>query len=63
MPPAAALQDDFVQIKALGLNSVRLPFGYWIVTAPMKNTPYQGPALHYIDKALDWADEAPGACA
>jgi len=48
---------DFERIKACGLNAVRLPFGYWVVTQPRPNEPYAGPALEYIDRAIDWAEE------
>lgn len=50
-------REDFARIKACGLNSVRLPFGYWIVTGPSPGEPYEGPALEYIDRAIDWAEE------
>mmetsp|Transcript_76670 Transcript_76670/g.135281 ORF Transcript_76670/g.135281 Transcript_76670/m.135281 type:complete len:608 (-) Transcript_76670:86-1909(-) len=48
---------DFERIKACGLNAVRLPFGYWVVTKARPNEPYVGPALEYIDRAVDWAEE------
>jgi len=50
-------KQDFVQIKQMGLNAVRLPFGYWVVSGPRHKDPYHGPALEYIDRALDWAEE------
>ncbi|CAE8683944.1 unnamed protein product [Polarella glacialis] len=50
-------KQDFIQIKEMGLNSVRLPFGYWVVMGCRHGEPYQGPAMEYIDRALDWADE------
>lgn len=49
--------EDFRRIRACGLNAVRLPFGYWVVLGPSDGEPYVGPALEYIDKAVDWAEE------
>lgn len=48
---------DFQKIKRCGLNAVRLPFGYWTVTGPMEEDPYHGPALEFIDLAVQWAAE------
>jgi glucan 1,3-beta-glucosidase len=50
-------RDDFVRMKACGLNAVRVPFGYWIVTGPTHGDPYVGPAMEYIDNAVQWAEE------
>jgi len=50
-------KQDFIDIKAMGLNSVRLPFGYWVVCGCSEGEPYVGPALTYIDRAVDWAEE------
>eukprot|EP00928_Gymnodinium_smaydae_P090743 TRINITY_DN74497_c0_g1_i1.p1 TRINITY_DN74497_c0_g1~~TRINITY_DN74497_c0_g1_i1.p1 ORF type:complete len:456 (-),score=74.67 TRINITY_DN74497_c0_g1_i1:95-1399(-) len=78
--------EDFRDIKAAGLESVRLPFGYWILDVPglerrpstsargsspddgdtepepdrrwiLEARPYVGPCEHYIQQALDWAEE------
>jgi len=48
---------DFQKIKACGLNAVRLPFGYWTVIGPIEDDPYHGPALEFIDQAVQWARE------
>jgi len=48
---------DFERIRDSGLNSVRLPFGYWVVTGPTRKDPYVGPGLEYIDLAVNWAEE------
>eukprot|EP00933_Yihiella_yeosuensis_P084832 TRINITY_DN9952_c0_g6_i1.p1 TRINITY_DN9952_c0_g6~~TRINITY_DN9952_c0_g6_i1.p1 ORF type:complete len:637 (+),score=108.86 TRINITY_DN9952_c0_g6_i1:51-1913(+) len=48
---------DFQRIRACGLNAVRLPFGYWVVAPPKASEPYFGPAIEYIDRAVDWAEE------
>mmetsp|Transcript_87881 Transcript_87881/g.246820 ORF Transcript_87881/g.246820 Transcript_87881/m.246820 type:complete len:635 (-) Transcript_87881:70-1974(-) len=50
-------RSDFEQIQAAGLNAVRLPFGYWVVLGPCAGEAYEGPALQYIDRAVDWAEE------
>mmetsp|Transcript_117671 Transcript_117671/g.333491 ORF Transcript_117671/g.333491 Transcript_117671/m.333491 type:complete len:674 (-) Transcript_117671:179-2200(-) len=50
-------KNDFERIRKCGLNAVRLPFGYWVVAGPASNEPYIGPALEYIDQAVDWAEE------
>jgi len=53
-------EDDFRQMAEMGLNSIRLPIGYWNVM----EDPYQryAPAdlstsLHYIDWAFDMAQK------
>lgn len=48
---------DFEAIKACGLNAVRLPFGYWVVLGPCKDEPYVGPAIEFVDRAVQWAEE------
>jgi glucan 1,3-beta-glucosidase len=48
---------DFKEIAALGLNAVRIPFGYWIVTGPRKGEPFLGPDLKALDNAFQWAEE------
>jgi len=48
---------DFQRIRSYGLNAVRLPFGYWVVVGAATGEPFVGPALQYIDRALEWAEE------
>merc|ERR1719313_2309357 len=48
-------KSDFERIRSYGLNAVRLPFGYWVVTGPSAGEPYFGPAIEYIDQAVTWA--------
>lgn len=48
---------DFVQIRDLGMNSVRIPFGYWLVQGPLPSEPYLGPDLDPLDNAFLWAQE------
>eukprot|EP00434_Breviolum_minutum_P015787 symbB.v1.2.013909.t1/scaffold935.1/size150374/6 len=50
-------KEDFQAIKNMGLNAVRVPFGYWIVLGPSHGDPYEGPALNYLDRAVQWAEE------
>jgi len=47
----------FKKIRACGLNAIRLPFGYWVVLGPSPGEPYLGPAIEYLDRAVDWAEE------
>jgi len=50
-------KKDFEEIAALGMNSVRLPFGYWVVVGPRPGEPYIGPCLEALDNAFKWAEE------
>jgi glucan 1,3-beta-glucosidase len=47
-------ESDIRQIRELGFNAVRIPFGYWIVTGPAADDVYVGPGLEFIDRALEW---------
>lgn len=47
---------DFEKIRDCGLNAVRIPLGYWIVMGPTNGDPYHGPALDYVDRAVNWAE-------
>lgn len=49
--------DDFHQIKAAGLNHVRIPVGHWAVV-PDDSEPYVQGQLEYLDKAIGWARDA-----
>merc|ERR1712048_983679 len=48
-------EDDFRRIRALGFNAVRIPFGYWVVTAPPENEAFVGPCIEYLDRAVAWS--------
>lgn len=50
-------QDDFNQIKAAGLNHVRIPIGYWAI-APQDGDPYVQGQLPVLDQAITWARSA-----
>jgi glucan 1,3-beta-glucosidase len=50
-------KKDFEDIAAQGLNAVRVPFGYWLVTGPRAGEPFVGPDLGALDNAFNWAEE------
>lgn len=50
-------KKDFEEIAALGLNSVRIPFGHWLVTGPRAGEPFVGPDFEPLDNAFRWAQE------
>lgn len=50
-------RHDFQRIRDMELNAVRVPFGYWVVLGSTSGDPFQGPALEYLDRAVDWAAE------
>ena len=45
-------------IKLAGLNAVRIPIGYWILTGPTNADVYHGPALESLDLAVSMAAAA-----
>ncbi|KAA8904188.1 glycoside hydrolase superfamily [Sphaerosporella brunnea] len=49
--------NDFNQIKAAGMNHVRIPIGYWAVD-PLDNDPYVQGQIPILDKAIKWAGAA-----
>lgn len=49
-------ETDFAYLQEHGLNAVRVPFGYWIVTGPTHGEPFEGPALHHLDHVVDMAE-------
>ena len=36
LPSSVSHQADFQRMRSCGLNAVRLPFGYWVVTEPRR---------------------------
>jgi len=50
--------ETFQEISRAGLNAVRVPFGYWIVTGPTHDDIYHGPALPDLDRAVELAKAA-----
>jgi len=49
-------RDDFTAIKAAGLNSVRIPLGYWAVDL-LDYEPYVSGQYPYLIQAVQWAGE------
>jgi len=52
-------EQDFAEISAAGLNSVRIPIGYWAFNASSADIePYQATAQRpYLRNALRWANK------
>mmetsp|Transcript_42443 Transcript_42443/g.73882 ORF Transcript_42443/g.73882 Transcript_42443/m.73882 type:complete len:645 (-) Transcript_42443:127-2061(-) len=48
--------NDFAAMKRLGINAVRVPFGYWTF-APQDDEPYVGNCVEFLDAALEWGAE------
>ncbi|WWD19440.1 hypothetical protein CI109_103900 [Kwoniella shandongensis] len=48
--------DDIVEIKAAGLNSLRIPIGYWAVDL-LDYEPYVSGQYPYLIRAINWAQE------
>ncbi|GAA5926916.1 glycoside hydrolase family 5 protein [Sporobolomyces koalae] len=48
-------EQDFEQMKALGLNTIRIPLGYWIVDALIGADPFASGGMHYLKQVLRWA--------
>lgn len=46
-------EKDFEQIQSLGLNTVRIPIGYWAFQL-LDNDPYVQGQIQYFDQALEW---------
>ena len=46
--------DDFAEIASYGLNTVRIPIGYWSII-PINGEPYVQGAYEYLAEAIDWA--------
>ncbi|KAK9360597.1 glycoside hydrolase superfamily [Lipomyces starkeyi] len=46
--------DDFAEMKAAGLNHVRIPIGYWAFQL-LDSDPYVQGQIPYLDQALQWA--------
>jgi glucan 1,3-beta-glucosidase len=46
--------EDFQEIRADGLNHVRIPVGYWALN-PLVGDPYVQGQLQYLDRAIVWA--------
>jgi len=51
-------RETMEAIKRAGLNAVRIPIGYWILTGPTNADVYHGPALESLDLAVSMAAAA-----
>jgi glucan 1,3-beta-glucosidase len=58
-------REDFAWLAAAGINTLRIPFGHWILGPPYPYHPKYGPAPHpfvqggidVLDRAFGWAEE------
>jgi len=50
-------EASIAEMKGMGLNAVRLPFGYWVVTGPSHGDPYVGPCLNHVDDCVNWCQK------
>lgn len=48
-------EEDFDWMAAHGVNSVRIPVGWWIAKSPAPSEFVDG-SLEYLDKAFEWAE-------
>ncbi|KAM7460416.1 hypothetical protein LguiA_006379 [Lonicera macranthoides] len=49
------VEEDFKFISSNGLNTVRIPVGWWIASDPNPPKPYVGGSLQALDNAFLWA--------
>lgn len=47
--------DDFYFLSRHGINTVRIPVGWWIAFDPDPPTPFIGGSLTALDRAFSWA--------
>lgn len=51
-------ENDFQQMSMLQVNSVRLPFGYWLIEPLEGDGFYKGKGLfYYVDKVVEWCNK------
>lgn len=48
------VEDDFKWLKKTGLNSVRLPIGYWLAQENEPDSPFVAGGLEILDLAMSW---------
>ncbi|CAL5332843.1 unnamed protein product [Camellia sinensis] len=48
-------EDDFKFMSSNGINTVRIPVGWWIAFDPTPPAPYVGGSLKALDNAFSWA--------
>ncbi|KAL9234246.1 hypothetical protein vseg_009134 [Gypsophila vaccaria] len=51
------VEDDFMFMSENGVNTVRIPVGWWIASDPTPPKPFVGGSLSYLDKAFVWAEK------
>lgn len=52
-------QDDIIQMVDFGLNTIRVPIGWWIKEDEVtENEKYPRGQLQYLDRLMGWASEA-----
>ncbi|CAA7401014.1 unnamed protein product [Spirodela intermedia] len=51
------VEQDFKFMKDKGLNTVRIPVGWWIASDPTPPPPFVGGSLAALDNAFSWADK------
>ncbi|KAL5231878.1 hypothetical protein ABZP36_030654 [Zizania latifolia] len=51
------VESDFKLISSSGLNAVRIPVGWWIVSDPNPPAPFVGGSLEALDNAFKWAEK------
>lgn len=51
------VEDDFKFISENGLDTVRIPVGWWIANDPSPPWPYVGGSLQALDNAFSWAEK------
>ena len=49
-------ERTFERIAASGLNTVRIPFGWWVF-GDQKEICHGVPSIHFLDRAIDWASK------
>ncbi|RLV93124.1 Glucan 13-beta-glucosidase [Spathaspora sp. JA1] len=47
------IEDDFQHMSELGLNTVRIPIGYWAFDL-LEGDPYVQGQVEYLDQAIEW---------
>ncbi|KAF6149180.1 hypothetical protein GIB67_026036, partial [Kingdonia uniflora] len=51
------VEKDFKFISENGLNTIRIPVGWWIARDPAPPKPYVGGSLQALDNAFTWANK------
>uniref|UniRef100_A0A0D9XJL8 Uncharacterized protein n=1 Tax=Leersia perrieri TaxID=77586 RepID=A0A0D9XJL8_9ORYZ len=51
------VENDFKFISSNGLNTVRIPVGWWISRDPNPPAPFVGGSLQFLDNAFKWAEK------